>query len=279
MKKITLVPIGGLGNRMLAVSSFISYCSKNNYFLEIQWGKDNGLACSFSDLFQPFSVENVELKEISGTGKFIWDFPRKQNLWLSYFFQSFLFDKRIYSKAYLDTAEGKKPAGVTSIDVFDKKTHNSKSVYVAACRDLFSENTLHLPPVTDLINSLIEEITAAFSPRTIGLHIRRTDHIHSIKNNPTELYIQKMNEELDKNPDTSFFVASDSIEEKQRLIEIYNEKIITSMQEVRRDSAEGIQYALAEIYALSRTEKIYGSRHSTFSIVASKLSQKENCLF
>lgn len=43
MRKITLVPIGGLGNRIEAISSVIAYCHAREIYLEVIWFKDHGI--------------------------------------------------------------------------------------------------------------------------------------------------------------------------------------------------------------------------------------------
>ena len=63
-----------------------------------------------------------------------------------------------------------------------------------------------------------------------------------------------------------------SLEEKKRLIVRYKERIITSFEQPQRNTYKGIVDALVELYALSETEKIYGSSYSTFSKLAAQLT-------
>ena len=69
----------------------------------------------------------------------------------------------------------------------------------------------------------------------------------------------------------SIFLATDDEATKQALLGRYGQRVITSPNKATRDSAEGIQEALAEMVALSRTDKIYGSANSTFSQIAACL--------
>ena len=50
-KELTLVPIGGLGNRMLAITSAINYCLRKDFNLKIVWFRDWGMGANFHDLF------------------------------------------------------------------------------------------------------------------------------------------------------------------------------------------------------------------------------------
>jgi len=64
MKQLTLVPEGGLGNRMYAVTSAIAFAKEHNVRLNIIWFKDKGMGAGFYDLFtlSP-EIENIEIKE------------------------------------------------------------------------------------------------------------------------------------------------------------------------------------------------------------------------
>lgn len=275
IKKITLVPFGGLGNRMRTISSFIAYAGEYNYALEIIWSQDDGLACSFHDLFEPLQAEHVKIRDISRWEQFVWDYPRKPNLWISSFFQRLLFDKRIYYPELIGIKEQLNPK-----EKLTERLQHGKSAYIASCSALAEEQKLYpFVPVAP-IRKKIEEITSMFQPdNTIGIHIRRTDHIKAIESSPLELYIQKMSEEIKNNPEVVFYVASDSRTEKQALREAFPGKIITSTAEVKRDCKAGIEHALTEMYALAHTSKLYASRYSTFALVAGKMGAIEMVMF
>ena len=274
MKTISIAPIGGLGNRMLAISSFLSYCKKMNYRLRILWIPDKGLLCPLPDLFDFSERDDVEIKEITGWRRLLFDYPRKSVLWLSPISHYFLFAKRIYLKEYYSFWDIQNPA-----EELTQRIEKADSVYIVACRNLFEEKKMNLPTISDNVKKELQTIISEFTPDTVGIHIRRTDNIQSISSSPLSLYVEKMNEELKKNPKTMFYVASDSLDEKEKLKELFPDKIITSATEVRRDSKSGIIFALAEMYALAKTSKIYGSQYSTFAIVAGKIHPTEIHLF
>jgi hypothetical protein len=253
---------------MLVVSSFMALCQRENWALEIRWFRDHWLNCPFDKLFDIPDRKHLQIKEVSGKDRWIYDYPRKSNLWTAPLIHRFIFDKRIYPPGY-DRIR-KDP---NALPILLNRLSGDFSVYIAACREIYQEdemlNALH--PTAAILNK-IQNIIAAFSPDTIGIHIRRTDHRQAIAGSPTELYIEKMRKELAHNAAVNFYVASDSLAEKQRLRDLFKDKIITNEKEVRRDSPEGIQDALAEIYALSQTKKIYGSAYSSFAWVAAELS-------
>lgn len=274
-KKITLVPFGGLGNRMLTISSFIAYAKEQDYALEIIWSQDNGLACSFHDLFEPLPEDNIKVRDISRLEQFIWDYPRKPNLWMSSFFHRLMFDKRMYYAEFAVINQQTDPK-----KELIHKLKNHKSIYIASCSAFTGEQKLHpFVPVAS-IKEKIDEIASRFQTHNaIGIHIRRTDHAKAIESSPLELYIEKMSEEIKDNPEVVFYVASDSSSEKQTLREIFPGRIITSVAEVKRDCASGIEQALVEMYALANTSKIYASRYSTFAQVANQIHERDIYLF
>ena len=70
-------------------------------------------------------------------------------------------------------------------------------------------------------------------------------------------------------------MASDDLAEKQKLKELFGDRIITSWEEVRRDTLQGIKDAVVELYTLASTKKIYGSASSTYSMLAALLGHIE----
>jgi hypothetical protein len=99
----------------------------------------------------------------------------------------------------------------------------------------------------------------------VGVHIRRTDHIKCIENSPIEFFIDSMNEEP---TDTKFYLATDCLETKNKLKEIFKERIITSAFPLKRTSREGIRGALQDFVSLSNCSKIIGTKYSSFSEMA-----------
>jgi len=265
MKKLTLVPIGGLANRMLAITSAIGFCTTKNIQLKVVWFKDWGMGADFHSLFDLSpEIENVEIIDAK-----VWDYrldrPRKRNLGLPFFWQLMAFDKRIYEKDIY--------AGFQKNDM-EMAMQDSQSLYLVHFH-LFYEMPGMLNFITpkDYLKEKIENKILLFkNKRTIGLHIRRGDHSIPTINSPLELFITKIEEELKFNKNTLFYVASDSYEEKMKLKKYFGSSIITSFDEVRRDTEEGIFDALIEMYTLSATEKLYGSLASSYSLVAGMIS-------
>ncbi|MDD4636209.1 MAG: hypothetical protein PHV66_01190 [Bacteroidales bacterium] len=70
----------------------------------------------------------------------------------------------------------------------------------------------------------------------------------------------------------NFYLASDSVADKERLKELFGQRIITSDKAADRNSLEGMQNALVELWLLSKTKRIIGSAQSSFSETAAEIS-------
>jgi hypothetical protein len=71
------------------------------------------------------------------------------------------------------------------------------------------------------------------------------------------------------------FILEDPVTEKAILIKKFGSRIITSKGAATRNTTEGIQDAVVDLYALSRTHKILGSFYSSFSEIAAQLGSCE----
>jgi len=112
-----------------------------------------------------------------------------------------------------------------------------------------------------------------FSERTVGIHIRRTDHQRSITESPTELFVRVMDEELSRYPDTRFYLATDDSHVKETLMRRYINQLITIPFELDRLTVSGVQNAVVDLFLLSHTVKIYGSSGSSFSETAAHIGR------
>ena len=83
---------------------------------------------------------------------------------------------------------------------------------------------------------------------------------------------------IQSDKDTCFYLASDSPEEKSKMKATFGERILTSVTDLSRNSVQGIQDALVELYALSKTKMILGSVKSSYSETAAQIGQIE-CQF
>lgn len=261
---LTLVPIGGLGNRIYAICSAIVYCRQQNKSLEIIWFKDHGCNCPVKELFSinP-EIKNVTLRDATFSDLILRDNPRRRNFWIPQFFQQFVYDRRIYTKeAYKVHAE----LPDSSFGELDAYKHifmvSFFSYWKSADMWSFICNTTQ---IEDKVNTIIQGWDGK---EVYGVHVRRTDNSEAIMFSPTDLYVKTMKECLEINPDLYFYLATDSMEVKQELVAIFGDRIMMSDDAYSRNTRDGIISAFVELNVLSRTKKILASSNSSFSNLA-----------
>ena len=263
---ITLVPIGGLGNRMRAFASGIALSRATNQQLRVFWIKDKGLNCRFDELFCYPKINNLVIKEHSFWNKFAIDYPRKSNAYLPKFFHPLLFDGRLYGK------ESTKDA----MD-FPSWVLHYRHPYIASFSPFFDATEVKWQDVFKPKRELDEKVKSnfhSFNAHTVGVHIRRSDNVQSIQESPIELFVEAIQKELESCPETTFFVCSDSMEVKKILSEKFNKNIILSSEKGSRDNETGIKGALVDLFTLAGCDKIFGSYYSSFSEIAALLGNK-----
>ena len=80
-----------------------------------------------------------------------------------------------------------------------------------------------------------------------------------------------MDAEIKKNSNTRFYVASDDDDVKECLKTKYPDRIITLMDDLDRNSLEGMKFAVLDLFCLSKTKKILGSVGSSYSQIAAEI--------
>ena len=259
---ISLAPLYGLCNRMRAVDSAVSLCRNIDSPLKVYWVKASNMNCAFMDLFEP--IPGVEVIERDPSFALMDSetklyHPRLQKLLPDW---TVLNHNDIKSLTY--------ELG------FDFRRLKGRNVLMASFVRFFPTANMYdiFVPIKPL-QQRIEEETALFHQHTIGIHIRRTDHKESITYSPIELFERAIEKEIALNPEVNFYLASDCSDTKQQLYRKFGERIITNFDKSDRTTKEGIQQALVELYALSRTQKIVASYRSSFSHTAASINDIE----
>ncbi len=262
---IKIIPTSGLANRMRAIDSALALARTTKRVVEVIWVKDKLMNCKFGDLFMP--IENVIITERS-----CMPIRYKEGKITNLFIPSLL--RKVSKEHHI-------PKSKASF-MTDHKTDFQP--YIKGKRtSIVSNSQFHLNPTpyaqfkpVDKIKDLIREETISFDKHTIGIHIRRSDNQISIDHSPLSLFEEKIEKELYKNSEVRFYLASDCQETKQYILKKYPNKIITNTSNVSRNSKEDIERAVTELYALSKTQKVYGSYWSSFSETACRLSGIES---
>ena len=257
------IPSGGLANRMRAIASAYALTQETGSDLQVVWFQDWALNAPFHSVF--VLPAQIRLREATLTDKLLYDRARRRNLWLPALPQRLLFERHI--KEQMVTPLKKQN--------FDFKDWAHGHRCYMSCYQVFGDfsdslYSILFHPVKEVIDN-VNRFREQFSSHCIGLHIRRTDNIESINQSPTNLFIDKVKEEIDTHADTTVFLATDSDEVKNELRKIFGTRIITPNKEACRNNIEGIRGGLIDMWTLSTTQKIYGSVGSSFSAMAASI--------
>lgn len=282
MDKLIINPVGGLANRMRAIASGVSLSRKLGIeFPEIIWPVNNDLFCSFETLFENEDFVKY-VKNISALKELVfYDTPRKKNLYLANAFQYGRYGLKLTDWDRLPSFCGNPESLEYEIKNAPKKVLiRSGVVYYPFSKELYRSL---FNPKRKFIDEAVVRVSAA-KGKIIGLHIRRTDNVISIKYSPLRLFTEAVEREIAADPDVMFYIASDDAGVKNSLKNQFRERVIVSDKATDRDSVEGIEEALTEIIVLSRCSKVYGSYWSSFSEAAAMLGDttlvqlKSDCL-
>lgn len=260
--KITLIPTGGLCNRMWSIASAYDIAKKKKAKLLILWNRYEGLNAHFYDIFQPFNYEDVELRE---TDKSLYHINRRIDYYkrlipLKIQYSQILFQPSFSKGNPIEKIKGDKNASILIISGEPMTQGYNLSKFFNP---------------TEIINQRIKEAVNKFTSNTIGVHIRRTDNTESIKQSPIEEFFKRIEEEINKDKSVSFYIASDDKKTKEDIKNRYGKRIITYMDNSERNSLQGMEFAVFDLFCLSKTKKIIGSYWSSYSAIAARLGHIE----
>ena len=253
---------------MRAVDALIGLMRDTDIKASVIWFQDNGLNCSFEQLFHPLDIPRLTWRNARPADYILHDRPRKKNFFIPKFFEGIRFNSCLHEDEVTQRF-------FAHFD-FRAWVQSHRRCYLSACFQFYPgdlQNPFASFVPVPALQEQIDERCLDFSDYTVGIHIRRTDNVVSIRESPTELFIRRMQEEIQHHPDVRFYVASDSVQEKRTLSGIFGDRIITASQPVSRSTVEGMQDAVVELYTLSRTQKIIGSHYSSFSEIAAEIGK------
>ncbi len=261
---IILEPCAGLGNRLLALASAHELCEEMNRELVVIWKREAGCNAKAADLFDFAGVRVIEIsengykKELFGTIKGNLT-KKKYRSRGTAFFPCDKIDQYKQQGRFAELRE----------EIAREPALYIKS-YTNLC-ELGKESFSFIRP-SAAVSEKGRDVFSRIGAKTIGVHIRRTDHAEAIKNSPLELFFDRMRQEIAEH-DADFYVTTDDREVEQALKEAFpeNRLILYEGKRIDRDSKEGIEDALIDMLALSKCSRILGSYQSTFSLIPSMM--------
>jgi hypothetical protein len=132
------------------------------------------------------------------------------------------------------------------------------------------------------IRERVAELASEFTEDTVGLHIRRGDavldsHIGDhFRRSPNDAFIARIDEILESNPSSTFFLATDCPDTEHHFRRLYGETVLTNREKRFVPSIPGAPKdnqhdAAIDFFTLARTRTLLGTNHSTFSRAAAAL--------
>lgn len=277
----------GLGNRLRALASAMAFAERTNRQLFLIWERSPHCGAFFNELFER------DLSGMEGDNIFIVDsFPVQFKQFEYASIRDFAWREwRVYNYMSMDGSSAVKDEAIAD----DRFKHiYFKSAYVMNAVDkkltgwdMDNQQLARLVPtarVRDLVDSYHEDVF--FSEHTIGVHIRSFSlssekNIDALKEygladskilaywrsrSQAVHFIAEMQSLLAGNKHVNFFVASDSWNVVSEVKQIFPGRVLS----VKSDSCDGrnaacMQFALADLILLGKTQSMLGSPWSSFT--------------
>lgn len=256
---ITIRPSSGLCNRLRAIASGLRLAKECDEALTIdwyycpikRWAPALGMAIPYSRLFEDpyeFNVSNhLRVK---------YEMP---------------WDRRVYKRAEADIFSEKHSEQFVAL--CKQKKNDGSNKHFWTCFNFYgSTDYSWLKPKAQILKA-VDAVSSEFAENMIGMHIRRTDNTWSIEHSPLELFTEQIEKEIDKDKNVKIFLATDSDETKNELLQKYGSHIITRFDVSPRYTLKGEIDGLVDLLLLARTRKIYGSFTSSFSDIAAQIGK------
>ena len=266
--ELTFVPFGGSANRMQTIASAVNLARRTGVKVDVVWFREWAMEARYDELFNPFAVNGVTLRDASWWEYYVYDRPRKKNMWVPLLPQKMLYDSVLRQENIVKM--------VNDGFNFESWAVKGRRNIMPCCMKFgaFEDYGALIRELFHPVNAVMDEVQrykVQFSSHTIGAHIRRTDSAVSIKNSPLEKFMENIDAEIAANADTKIFLATDDEPTRQALTARYGSRIITSARPATRANVDGIRDGLVDMWTLASTDIIYGSVGSSFSVMASAI--------
>jgi hypothetical protein len=259
---ILLKPTGGLCNRLRTIDSGLVLSRQIQQPLHVLWTLGPELNCGFYSLFEPspeFQVTDVRLPSPPAS-------PRLKKL-------AFLRDYLSYRRKYRCVIFQSRMTRLLSRNFDFTRLRKYDSIFITCCNRFYRPERklqpfLPIAPIRQIADTYIK----AFSDHTVGVHIRRTDHHTVTSYGPEQGFRDAMNAEIEKCPQTTFYLATDSQDIQFRFTALFGHRILWHPKDFGRNNPKGIEDALVDLWCLSKTKKVIGSHLSSFSETAVQMN-------
>ena len=256
----------GLGNRIIPMGCLLCLASELNYQSAMFWIADPVIGrARFADLF---STSNLPFKLVEGCQA---DFAGTVMLSRS-FRQNW--PRRILSKVTRELFTNRYDVVKISTNEQHGQFRDSPAADLLKYRRImlsapslfrYDCDISWLKPAEPLAHR-VTELKKQFSPNTVGIHFRGTKDARGVP--ATEKMIARMRAEIELDPNVKFFFAWDRGGNGQRIIDLFGARIIRNTIDAPRNSIQGQQDAVVDLFGLASTSRIIGFQFSSFALTA-----------
>jgi hypothetical protein len=247
-------PQAGLCNRLRVLAAALALVSRTGQRLHVLWFRDRGLNCDFDHLF-----------EVPPTFSRLTQLHRDR--WYTHYYRRWLIrrsDCHLEHSDVLTRCRRGKP--------FEELTA-CRSVYLATHK-MFLRDKSSFPAFVPVpaLRRIIEDVVRTFDKHVVGVHVRRSDNPRAAEQSRTSAYVRCMQDEIRRQSQTRFFLATDSPEDERILRRAFPNRIIVyPKSSLDRNNPRAIREAVVDLMCLARTRRLLGSYWSSFSDTAARL--------
>lgn len=275
----------GLGNRLRALASCMSFAKSTNRELIVIWETDSHIEARFADLF---ASPMVVLEKFTPEWPFV-DIQRWDAAWKNFkFFNYMEMEKK-------GAVKGAPITDIPNMHMYYKGAYiieNPSRELTNWVKD--NANLRELKPVAQVAEKLRAlEALGLGGDNVVGLHIRNRTLAMDIKNvdfvseygdeatktmegwrksSSVNSFVSEIRKQIKEKPNVKFFVATDTFTVIEQLEKMFGkERILSVKRSCDERDGQCVRYALADMYALSKCKSLYGSNWSSFTEGAERL--------
>jgi hypothetical protein len=251
----------GLCNRMRETASALALAEAAGQKLDVYWLKNKHLNCSFDRLFEP--IKGVRVVSV------------ETNRWRALLSPSSLYYRLKVVRAPNDLFLGNEQIlryradGVDMVPLVAAAKHCVIITYYSHFATLAHLELFR--PKEDILAEAEAAMAGMDARSLVGVHIRGTDNAEAAERSPLEAFLTRMGQEVDRDPEVRFFLATDDPATERLVKERFPGQLATIPKEFARDKAAGVRAALVDLLVLSRCRWILGSHWSSFTNMAAEL--------
>lgn len=274
----------GLGNRLRALGSCMSYAKESERELIVVWAPDSHIEARFSEMY---TTQLVILEKMPVEWPFA-EVEKWDKAWTNFKFHNYM------------EMEGKGAVKGEKIKDLPEKHMYYKGAYIMEAENAELTNwekdnamlrsLVAIPEVGKMVRGL--EAKGLGSEGVVGLHVRNRTMNNDIKNvdfveeygdeaaktmemwrrkSGVHNFVKQMNVVMKERPNVNFFVATDTFTVIGELERMYPGRILSFKRSCDDRDGKCVKFALADLYALSKCKELYGSNWSSFTEAAERI--------